>query len=287
MGMDAVHDHMTKTVINCLPTATFLDVQRLLMEHRVSRILVVSPKGDPLGIISEKDVMNFLLTDKSMRGLEEMHAREAMSPELFTIKSNSSMAEAAQSMIEEKISSLVVEDGQLEGIITKADVVTYLATEANNVSVHQFMTYNPITAKPTQSIFSAIDLMLRDKISRVLVVDQETKPIGIITPADLTFADSMIYISRLYAAGGASLAPVLHSCQIAVKDFMTLRPLCVNCNSDLTAAAKLMTRHRISGLPVTEDSGKLVGVVTKTDMTRAVAQENNRLLVDVLGAATG
>jgi CBS domain-containing protein len=268
---------MTKTVINCPATATLLDVQALLAEHRVTRVLVADPEGDPVGLISQKDVMKFLIRDKSMRGLEEMNAKEIMSADLVTINPRATMAEAAEIMIKKEISSLVVEDRKLEGILTKADVVTYMAGAGSDASVDQFQTPHPITAKPTQSIFCAIDLMLHDRISRVVVVDQDGNAVGIITLADLTFTGSMIYLSRLYAAGESILAPVFESCKFTVKDFMTPRPLCVNRNWDLAAAAKLMTRHRISGLPVTNDSGRLVGIVSKTDITRAVAHERNAL----------
>jgi CBS domain-containing protein len=40
----------------------------------------------------------------------------------------------------------------------------------------------------------------------------------------------------------------------------------------LTDAAQLMTKHSFSGLPVTE-KGKLVGIITKSDIIRAVAQQ--------------
>jgi CBS domain-containing protein len=276
--MDKVCEYMTKIVIKCLSDATLLEVRELLTEQRVTRILIVDPAGNPIGIISEKDFMDFLFCDKSMRGLEEIPAEEVMTSDLITINRYASMAEAAETMIEEEIGSLVVKDGQLEGIITKADIVTYVAATGNETPVGQYMTHNPATVRPSQSIFSTIDLLLRERISRVVVIDEESRPVGIIAPADLTFADSMVYLSRMYVAGGPPIAPVLHSCRVTVKDFMTKNPVCVNLNSDLATAAKLMTRHRISGLPVTDDAGKLMGMISKTDMTIAVAHKRNRLV---------
>ena len=54
-------------------------------------------------------------------------------------------------------------------------------------------------------------------------------------------------------------------------DIMTANPIVVNKDADLTAAAKLMARRAISGLPVIDGNGKLVGIVTLSDITRAVA----------------
>jgi CBS domain-containing protein len=86
----------------CLPTANLAEVQQLLADHRVTRILVANSDGHPVGIVSQRDLINFPLIDTSMRDLEETHSKEVMSSHLITIKPYTSMAEAAQKMIEEE-----------------------------------------------------------------------------------------------------------------------------------------------------------------------------------------
>jgi CBS domain-containing protein len=276
--MNSVQEIMTKKVISCLPAATLSEVQELMLEQRVGRILVVDSNNQDIGIISEKDLVNFLITDKSRRGLQEIRAEEVMSKGLITVKAAAPIAEAAKTMITEKVSSLVVKDGQLEGIATKSDVVMYLAGMAiGERSVRDFMTTNPMTMSASQPIFLAVELMSQHKISRMVVVDQEHKPIGIITLTDLAIASSLLGPARLSVerkpefAKGIKYATSIH--RLTTGDIMTKHPLCVNQNTDLTSSAKLMTRHGISGLPVIEDDGKLVGIITKTDLTRAVASQ--------------
>jgi CBS domain-containing protein len=274
--MGIVSDYMTRTVITCLPSTTLLDVQELLAEHRIARVVVVDAKNRPIGIISEKDVINFLLSDQSMRGLDEIAAKDVASSDLIAIKPSASVEEAAEIMIRKKISSLVVMNNELEGIITKADVVTYLALTGSDSSVGQYMTPNPITVKSSQSIFAVICLMLQHRISRVVVVDRESKPIGIITLADITLASNVTNLSRLYVAGGPELASDLLKRAVVIRritagDFMTQQPLCLNEDSNLSVAAKLMMTHRISGIPAAGESGKLTGIISKTDVAQAVA----------------
>jgi CBS domain-containing protein len=60
---------------------------------------------------------------------------------------------------------------------------------------------------------------------------------------------------------------------LKVKDFMTRRLFTTRHDAQLVDAARLMTKHGISGLPVTDEETNLVGVVSKTDVTRAVANE--------------
>jgi CBS domain-containing protein len=267
---------MTKRVISCLPAAPLTEVQYLMVEQRVGRILVVDSKKQDVGIISEKDLVNFLIADKSRRGLEHIRAEEVMSKGLITVKPAAAVAEAAKTMIREKVSSLVVKDGQVEGIVTKSDIVMYLAALATvNYVVRDFMTASPITMNASQPTFIAAELMSQHRISRVIVVDQEHCPIGIITLTDLALASSLIGQTGFLAEGKPQFAPGVKYAtsihRLTAGDIMTRNPLCVNQNADLASSAKLMTRHGISGLPVIENSRRLVGIITKSDLTRAVA----------------
>jgi CBS domain-containing protein len=157
---------MTKGIVTSSLEASLLDVERLLMEQRLSRVVVVDSDGSPVGIISEKDVARFVLTDKTMRGFEDVPAKEAMSCGVINIKPEASMAQAAHTMIRMKTSSLMVKDDEPEGIVTKTDMVKYLCLEGSGLySVARFMTPNPVTVNPTQSIFLTIELMSRNAIS--------------------------------------------------------------------------------------------------------------------------
>ena len=54
-----------------------------------------------------------------------------------------------------------------------------------------------------------------------------------------------------------------------VGDVMALDPVVIKANASLTEAAELLDRHHISGLPVVDGSGSLVGVLSQTDLVRA------------------
>jgi CBS domain-containing protein len=273
---------MTRRVVTCSPQASLLDVQELVADKGLTRIVVVDSSGNPEGIISEKDVMKFVLTDKTMRGFEEVHAQEVMSCGLTTIKPDAQMAQAAEAMIRENRSSLLVRDSEPEGILTKTDVVKCLDSEGGGLyPVNHYMTPHPVKVGSAQSIFSIIDLMSHHVISRVIVVDEDDKPEGIITLADFSkrLAYSLFSLSkRLLVEKDQTPAAFFEraaSIGLKAKHFMTQHPITLGHDSDLTDAARLMTKHDISGLPVTDDSRNLVGIVSKTDITRAVAYERN------------
>jgi CBS-domain-containing membrane protein len=58
-----------------------------------------------------------------------------------------------------------------------------------------------------------------------------------------------------------------------VGDLMALDPIVIKATAPLTEAAELLDRHRISGLPVVNGGGSLVGVVSQTDLVRARSTE--------------
>jgi len=229
--------------------------------------------------MTHKDFVNFLLADKSGRDLEEIQAEEVMSKDLITVKPAALISDVAETIVGEKISSLVVVDeyGELKGIVTKADIIMYpLVTKPGIYSVQEFMTPNPIAVKPSHPVFLAVYLMSEHKISRVVVIDKENKPVGTITLADVIMISNLFKAARglmegepAFVKGFVVLPTSIHP--LTAGDFMTAHPICKNKDADLSDAAKLMTRHNISGLPVLDNSGKLVGIVTKSDLTRAVA----------------
>jgi len=277
--MDVVADIMTKNVITCAPTDTLLEMQKLMMKHRISRVVVIDTQKKPVGIVTQKDIVNFLLADTSKRGIEEIPVKEVMSRNLITAKPTAAIPNIAGTMIKKKISSLVIvgDDGKLKGIVTKADIGYYLASKGAGVnSVRDFMTPNPVTVRPSQSIFLAVPLMSERNISRLVVTDEENRPVGIITLADVTMISSLLKPAKLIEEKKpvfmrGLLFPPKSIQFLTARDFMTGDPVSVNRDADLAEAARLMTRYAVSGLPVIDNAGKLVGIVTKSDLTRAVA----------------
>jgi len=61
---------------------------------------------------------------------------------------------------------------------------------------------------------------------------------------------------------------------LTVADRMTLEPIVIGMNASLSEAVRLMDEHGVSGLPVIDPNGSLVGVVSQRDLARARATEH-------------
>lgn len=120
---------MTKKVITCSPTGTLLQVQQLMVNSSISRVVIVNENNQPVGIITQKDMIDFLVADKSKRGNEEIKAEEVMTKKLITAKRKTPIAKIAETMAKKGISSVIIVDdkGKLVGIITKSDTIRAVA----------------------------------------------------------------------------------------------------------------------------------------------------------------
>jgi len=118
------------------------------------------------------------------------------------------------------------------------------------------------------------------ELSRV-VVTRNRKPVGIITGHDLLTL-SILFGTRIagkYWTTEEELISYRQNMPSGMKavflaeDIMKYYPITIANNTDMTQAAQIMTRNRISGLPVvrySNDAGNLVGIITKTDIIKAL-----------------
>ncbi|THB68586.1 MAG: CBS domain-containing protein [Desulfovibrio sp.] len=126
--------------------------------------------------------------------------------------------------------------------------------------IRDWMSKEPITVSPETNILDAGKLMKDNKISRLPVVDETGRVMGIITDRDVKEASpssaTSLEIHELY---------YLLS-EVKVGDTMVPDPYKVTPTETVERAAVLMNDKDISGLPVVDDDGKCVGVITESDI---------------------
>ena len=118
-----VKDFMTKEVITINLDAPVTDVARVMAaDKNVGGYVVILEKGRPVGIITERDVVNKITAQG--RNQLKTKASEIMSTPLITIDPDEDLLNASHMMQEHNISKLVVtKDEILYGVITARDIV--------------------------------------------------------------------------------------------------------------------------------------------------------------------
>jgi CBS domain-containing protein len=146
-----IKDVMTHEVIAMQPGASLREAARVLVTRRVSGLPVVDSVGRVLGVLSEADVLVKDGAGRRGRGplawlvdpldvadrlrLDARFVGEAMTAPPITIESNRSVAAAAALMIDRGVNRLpVVDDGELVGIVTRADLIRAFARTDGEIS---------------------------------------------------------------------------------------------------------------------------------------------------------
>lgn len=262
------------------PEKTLYDARNVMLRYNISRV-VISKDNKAMGIITEKDIARFLYRDVSSRKFNEIRLDQVMSANLITVDGQSDLTACAKLMLDKDISSLIVNDskGDLKGIFTKSDLVgAYAKHYAGKNSVESYMTKRVFTVTPDETTHMVLLLMTNNNVGRVVVVRNQ-KPVGIITGRDLLPMSALFgpdtYETVREAFMSHKQAQVLIPSGISAvflaKDVVKHDPITIAKDSDLADAAQLMTRNRISGLPVVDSNDNLVGIVTKTNIVRGLA----------------
>jgi acetoin utilization protein AcuB len=130
--------------------------------------------------------------------------------------------------------------------------------------VRDLMSRTPITASSDTSVLDARALMAKERIRHLPVTDSNGELLGIVTDRDI----------RLTLPSPATTLSVWEMnhllAKLALGDVMTKSPITVDPDRDAREAAWLMLEHKIGALPVLKD-GRLVGILTETDLLRAFA----------------
>jgi acetoin utilization protein AcuB len=127
--------------------------------------------------------------------------------------------------------------------------------------VKDWMTTDVITIGPEDTLPDAMRLMGENRIRMLPVVD-DGNLIGILSDRDVKRA----WASDATTLDKHELTYVLE--QIKIKEVMTKKAVTVPFDFTLAETAEVLFEHRISGVPVVDHGGKIVGVITQDDLFR-------------------
>jgi CBS domain-containing protein len=279
--MMKIEDVMNEEVILAEENEQVSHARNLMLKHGYSRILVVDPEGKPVGIITEKDLTRKMRSNGpkwKRRTIDKISIRRVMTPNPVTITPFREVREAVELMIKNEISSIPVTDGdEVVGIITKSELMDFYSQKyTGKWKVSNLMTSEVVTVNENHSIGHVISIMEDQKIGKVIVM-RDNEPVGIITSANISFANvedpetgvSVEKIAFLRKIDGQEKRNVREVSMVTAGDIMTNHLIKIEQEKDAASAADIMTKQEVSGLPVV-DGNELVGIITKTDIIRGI-----------------
>lgn len=161
---------------------------------------------------------------------------------------------AMDTVTESALAIAIAREGGI-GVIHKNMPIAEQARQVHTVKrAENGMIYDPVTINRNKTVGDALKMMEEFHIGGIPVVDDKGLLVGIVTNRDLRFEQDM---------------------ERPVSEVMTSQNLITTTQStNLEEAARILQRHKIEKLPVVDNDGHLIGLVTYKDITKAKDKPN-------------
>lgn len=189
-------------------------------------------------------------------GYSEVLPREVSIVSRFSrnVQINTPIISAAMDTVTEAEMAIAVARAGGIGVIHKNMTIAEQAAQVRKVKrAENGMIYDPITIGKDNTVGDALQLMKENRIGGIPVVTPEGILIGIVTNRDLRFQREL---SR------------------KIEDVMTKENLITTHNPNLQTASDILLQNKIEKLPVVDDQGRLIGLLTYKDITKVQANPN-------------
>ena len=154
---------------------------------------------------------------------------------------------AMDTVTEAELAIAIAREGGI-GVIHKNMSIAAQAAQVRKVKrAENGMIYDPITISQNHTVGDALQLMKENRIGGIPVVEGDSKLIGIVTNRDLRFQKDM---------------------DKSIKEVMTSENLITTHMTNLQNAAEILLQNKIEKLPVVDEEGRLIGLLTYRDITK-------------------
>ncbi len=151
-----------------------------------------------------------------------------------------------------------------------------------DLAVSEILTTEAVTLRPTMAVEEAVRLLDERGVSGAPVTDEDGRLVGLLDSSDLVVAESRLHAPTTIELFGAYLPlpgerrrfeeEVRHALGRTVADLMHVDPPRLHPSSTVEDAATLMVDHGLTRVPVTDDHGVVVGVVSRANLVAALAR---------------
>jgi IMP dehydrogenase len=187
----------------------------------------------------------------------EVLPREVDLSTMFTrnIRINTPVVSAAMDTVtEDELAIAIAREGGI-GVIHKNMTIAKQAAMIKRVKrAENVMIFDPITINMEATVAEAMNLMSEYKIGGIPVIDKYGILKGIVTNRDLRFENNRAR---------------------KITEVMTTNLITTNHQTNLAAAAKILQKHKIEKLPMIDEAGKLIGLITYKDITKSKDRPNS------------
>ncbi|MEM0155732.1 MAG: CBS domain-containing protein [Thermoplasmataceae archaeon] len=117
-----VENIMTKNPVTCFPTDSIISALNIMRQKGYSQLPVITHDGKTVGTITESDVNDMLIKGSSIESLKNLLVKKVMGSILPQVDKSSPVS-MIYPMLKFSSAVLIIDGGELKGIVTKADIL--------------------------------------------------------------------------------------------------------------------------------------------------------------------
>lgn len=159
--------------------------------------------------------------------------------------------------------------------------------------VSEIMTTNVLTIGPEAPVRDVAAILVEHRISGLPVCDMEGHVVGVVSEGDILYKEHDPREARArgplawIADGSPNDAGYRKAAALTSGTAMTAPAITIGPRATVADAARLMSERNVNRLPVVDDEGALLGIVTRADLVRAFVRSDEQveaeIRADVLG----
>lgn len=276
-----VEDIMSSPVYVIAPDEPLSRARKLMLKHKIGSIVVVNDDG-MIGIVTKSDLGKRMAQAEPMwrrRPIDKVPINLVMTESPITIYPEASIRQAVDLMLENNINNLPVMKNSVVGVVTKKDIVRYISEQSFDTKVSDLMSEDIISVHRHHTINHVIDEMEKNKINKVIVIDDAEEGVGIISTTNLALSamtdnegklsTKSIKMARRPKQGGEKIYRYIKEVPLVAEDIMSGPIVTITSDDTVANAANIMIKENITALPVEQDN-EIVGMISRSDVIRAV-----------------
>ena len=151
-----------------------------------------------------------------------------------------------------------------------------------NSTVKDVMTTHVVAVR-LKATYKDMATRLREfRVSAFPVIDDGNRVVGVVSEADLLSKEALQYSAPGVAAGLLHGRELAKAAAVTAADLMTKPPVTIGPDETVSHAARLMYSRKVKRLPVVDDHGRLVGIVSRADVLSVFSRPDAEIRRDVI-----
>ncbi len=277
-----IREIMSSPVYVISPDETVARARNLMLRHKIGRLVLIE-NNKPIGIVTKKDIsrrLNQAEPQWRRRPIDSIPIRQVMTESLITIYPDATPKQLSELMVENNIGGLPVVNNKDEviGIVTKWDLIRYFSELPLKIKVNDLKIEPAITVHRHHTISHIIYELDANSSDRAVVLEDNDKPVGIITSSNLAFTEMKgktgglpqkeIKMTRKESLAGNKQNRYIREVPLVAEDIMSCPLISVNMEDTATYAAGIMVKEKINGVPVIGNG--VMGILTGENIVKAI-----------------